>query len=463
MSLNYFEETRISNRKLPAEWQSQSSLDELATFLQLNWEQRSVFYDDGQVTSRQQFLGFTGQKGIRTQNYIGTIVFKGQQLNIFPKVFRTERDDNETESLELGHLMKNLVQWLDYCTKIEYPYINIVSELESSTDLRELFTTLYIRYVKNALDRGLYYRYEEQTEDTHAIKGRIDIKDYFIRKLPNGQADTFSCTFSTFEFDNLLNRIIKYTCRLIYNDVSKTNQKTIRSILVKLNDVSDVRCVPQDCDGIRLSKLHRHYSIILSMSKMFLLNKTSTYNVDDTESFCFLFPTELLFEGFIAGFMRNVLEGSATVRLQASEMSVFSDVIFAGQSLGKALKMKHDILVEHKDKGVFILDTKYKMMDRFEGTEEILETVVSESSSSDVYQVLTYANTRGLKDVYLLYPMFRYEDLEPNTLVGKNTPAGAIEPILVHLVRLPFVFEEDVDGVYCALRKAILNIFDKNS
>lgn len=130
--LNYFEESRIDNGKLPAEWQSQASLDELANFLQLNWEQRAVFYDDGQVTSRQQYLAFTGQKGIRTQNYIGTIVFKGQQLNIFPKVFRTDREDNERDNLDLRHLMRNLVQWIEYCTKIDYPYINITSTLEDT-------------------------------------------------------------------------------------------------------------------------------------------------------------------------------------------------------------------------------------------------------------------------------------------------------------------------------------------
>lgn len=461
MSLNYFEESVIGNGKLPAEWQSQASLDELATFLQLNWEQRSVFYDDGQVTSRQQFIGFTGQKGIRTQNYIGTIVFKGQQLNIFPKVFRTERGDNERDDLEVRHLMRNLVKWIEYCTKMDYPYISITSELEDSTDLRELFMTLYIRYVKNALDRGLYYRYEEQTEDCSAIKGKVDFKDYYIRKYPNGQLDKFQCTFSNFEFDNTLNRIVKYTCKgLLGETASKVNQKTIRHILMKLNEVSDVRCMPHDCDTVRLSRLHKHYSIILSMSKMFLLNKTSSYNVDDTESFCFLFPTELLFEGFIGGFMQSVLQGKARVRLQASEVSVFSDVVYAGQSLGKALTMKHDILVEHKEKGIFILDTKYKMMDRFEQSEDVKGTVNSEASSSDVYQVLTYARTRQLKDVYLLYPMFRYEDLELESPWGVNDKEDGSDPIKVHLVRLPFVFEEDTEKTIENLRKAISHIFE---
>lgn len=119
--LNVFEEKTIKNNRLPVEWQSQSALDELASFLQLNWEQRAVFYEDGKIESRQQFLSFGGQKSVRANNYIGTIVFKGQQLNIFPKMFQMDSEDSDTSDLELAHLMKNLVQWLEYCTKIDYP------------------------------------------------------------------------------------------------------------------------------------------------------------------------------------------------------------------------------------------------------------------------------------------------------------------------------------------------------
>jgi len=458
--LNVFEEKTIKNNRLPVEWQSQSALDELASFLQLNWEQRAVFYEDGKIESRQQFLSFGGQKSVRANNYIGTIVFKGQQLNIFPKMFQTDSEDSDTTDLELGHLMKNLVQWLEYCTKIDYPYMSITSELEDSTDLRELFITLYIRYVKNALDRGLYYRYEDQVEDCSVIKGKVDYKDYFTRKYPNGQLDKFRCSFSTFEFDNTLNRIIKYTCKGLLNEASKANQKHIRHILMKLNEVSDVRCVPHDCDTVRLSKLHRHYGIILSMSKMFLLNKTSTYNIDDTESFCFLFPTEVLFEGFIGGFMQSVLEGQAKVRMQASDVSVFSDVIYAGQSLGKTLRMKHDILVEHKEKGLFILDTKYKKIDRFDGSADVRGVVDTEAKSADIYQVLTYARTRQVQDVYLLYPLFRYEDIEPENPIGINTTTSGTEPIRVHLIRLPFVFESDIEKTKANLARVILKIFE---
>ena len=56
MILNYYENKIIKNASLPAEWKSQESLDELLNFLQSNWEQRAIFYDDGKVNSKQQFL-----------------------------------------------------------------------------------------------------------------------------------------------------------------------------------------------------------------------------------------------------------------------------------------------------------------------------------------------------------------------------------------------------------------------
>lgn len=457
MILNRFEESPIQNKRLPFSWQSQNALVELEEFLQHNWEQRAVFYEDGVVDSKQQFLAFLGQQGIRTKNYIGTIVFNGEQLNIFPKMFKLDKYDSETEDLSQKHLMDNLVKWLEYCNRMAYPFINISTELSDADDLKELFITLYIGYVRTAVERGLYFQYVDETEDISSIKGKFDLKDYIVRKIPNGQTDKFRCTYSNFEFDNMINRIIKYTCKQIYNMTSKKNQKAIRNILVRLNEVSDVPCQPGDCDRIRLSKMHGQYRIIMSMSKMFLLNKTSGMTMDTNESFCFLFPTEILFEGFIGGFMQEVVEAyGGKVKLQQSEMHLIEDIEYAGQSLGAAFTMRHDILVELNDK-IFILDTKYKQVSRFEGdTDEIKRVVSEEPKQTDIYQVCEYARKRNIADVYLLYPMFRYEENEPHFPVGKSQ--GASGDINIHFIRLPFIFEDDEDKVRNNLSAVIKEI-----
>lgn len=462
MVLNVFEESSIKNSKLPIEWQSQTSLDELADFLQTNWEQRSAFYEDGQVTSRQQFLSFIGQRGIRTNNYIGTIVFKGQQLNIFPKMFKTDKYDYDTSDLDLKDMFHNLVKWLEYCTKMEYPYISISSDLTDSSDLRDLFITLYVRYVKAAIDHGLFYRYVEQTEDCTSIKGKIDISDYFIRKIPSGQLDRFRCSFSNFEFDNALNRIIKFTCKELFNESSKTNQKVIRAILTRLNEVSDVKCSPHDCDTIRLSRLHRQYMVILSMSKMFLLNKTASYNIDNTESFCFLFPTELLFEGFIGGFIKTALQGKARTTLQASDTSLIDDVIINETSYGAAFTLRNDIYVQMKNGCCFVLDTKYKALDRIENTADSAAAIKKQISIDDLRQIREYAYKRNLKEGYLLYPIFRYEDLDQPqkvTLKGSITVNDEKHSIDVHVLRIPFIFEVDEEETVRRLFSCINTIF----
>lgn len=461
MELNVFEQRPIRNSKLPQEWQSEQSLDELADFLQQNWEQRSAFYGDKRDSAKQQFIQFTGQRGIRTDNYIGTIVFKGQQLNIFPKMFQACRDENDVSELNLRHLMKNIVQWIDYCTKIDYPYINITSALDSADDLRELFISLYVRYVKHALDRGLYYQYEERTEECSGIKGKFDYRDYFIRKYPNGKIDKFNCEISVFEFDNTLNRIIKCTCKELLR-ITKENHKRIIDILKKLGDVSDVRCTPKDCDVVRLSKLHRHYGIILSMSKMFLLNKTTSYDIDDNESFCFLFPTEVLFEGFVGGFLKSVLSNDAEVTLQASDTKLVDDIIIDGTSYGSAFTLRNDFFVQLKSGKCFVLDTKYKQVDRIENTKASAHAISRQISMNDLRQIREYAFNRGLNEGYLLYPIYRFEDLsQPQNVLlkGDIVVNGEKHNIDVYVIRIPFIFEENTEATKAALTKALLNVF----
>ena len=458
MVLDRYEYSKIPNAKLPGTWQSQMALDELLDFLQQNWEQRSVFYEDGEINSKQQFLDFLGSGAIRTKKYIGTIVFNGEQLNIYPKVFSPEKEDHETDDLSQKHLLNNLVKWIEYCNKLEYPFINISSELSDEEDLKELFITLYIGYVRSAIERGLYYQYVDETEDCTSIKGKFDLKDYLISKIPNGQADKFRCTYSNFEFDNAVNRIIKYTCKQLMNITSKKNQKAIRTILTRLNEVADVRCTPNDCNGIRLSKMHRHYDIIISMSKMFLLNKMSNYTVDTNESFCFLFPTDLLFEGFIGGFLKEVLQDvGGKVHLQESKMSLVEKIIYKGETSGAAFTMRHDILAEYHDK-VFVLDTKYKEMSRFEDNPDYKETISNEAKQGDLYQVLEYARKRDIQDVYLLYPMYRYEEKEEEFPVAvSESPSGDIN---VHFIRMPFIFEEDEDKTRQQLTDVIKAVFN---
>ncbi len=463
MNLNYYEYTCIKNSKLPDSWQSQNALMEMQNFLQENWEQRLIFYNDKEISGKQQFLEFDGQKNIYTKNYIGTISFKGHQLNIFPRVFKTNKNDIDTDDLSLNLLIKNLVNWIEYSTKFDYPYINLKIDFSHTHDLQELFISLYVRYVQAALKRSGFYKYEEKTEDLSTIRGRFDLRDYYCNKYAKSKFDKFSCTYSTFEFDNLLNQIIKYTLKYIskLSKTNSTNQKIIRKILMRMSDVSDKKCIPSDCDKIKLSKMQNNYRIILSMSKIFLMNSCSSYNVDKNESFCFLFPTEVLFEGFVAGFLQHILSEEAIVKIQDKEI-LSRKVYYGNEEIDTNITLRPDIVVNHKEKGIFILDTKYKETSTLSELAHNTRLLKDEIRSGDIYQVLVYAIKNGRDKVYLLYPQFRQEDIDltpfviPIPIILED---GKEKIINIHFVRLPIVFESDVNKTKENLSKILLSLF----
>lgn len=79
-----------------------------------------------------------------------------------------------------------------------------------------------------------------------------------------------------------------------------------------------------------------------------------------------------------------------------------------------------------------------------------------EPKQTDIYQVCEYVRKQNITDVYLLYPMFRYEENEPTFSTGKSK--GDNGTINIHFIRLPFIFEEDEDRTKEMLKKVILNV-----
>ncbi len=451
--INGFEFSKIKTSRLPESWQQEGALEELESFLQENWQQRSIFYSDGEVTGRQQFIDFDKRDGIKLQNYIGTIIFRGEQLNIFPKVFKEDEDDLDAGGLKPRELIDNLVYWLSYCDKLNFPFVPMKGELSGSEDLMELFITVYAHYVKAVLGRQRYCQYEDIRETGSFVRGRIDFKDYMLRKYPAGQQDKLDFTYSGFVFDNTMNRIIKCTCGFLYNLTKQSaNREILRNLLMVLGDVAMADCRPCDCDRVHLSALHGSYRIILSMSRMFLLNKVSSNEIGISDSFCFLFPAEILFEGFIGGFVKEMLAGSARVRTQTGD-EYLAELVVDGENLGNAFLLREDILVEFPG-SVVILDTKYKEIDRFEKVRENRKLKVSDS---DMKQMAVYAAKRGADKLFLIYPLHRNE--EPETLevrfdihLGQGQ-AGQCIPL--EILKVPFACRENEKETGELLRKIL--------
>jgi hypothetical protein len=70
---------------------------------------------------------------------------------------------------------------------------------------------------------------------------------------------------------------------------SKRNQRVIRTILTRLNDITDIQCKPADCDNIRLEQIKSMQNMPLVYSDKMFINMVDEVKVTADESLVFKF------------------------------------------------------------------------------------------------------------------------------------------------------------------------------
>ena len=130
-----------------------------------------------------------------------------------------------------------------------------------------------------------------------------------------------------------------------------------------------------------------------------------------------------------------------------------AELVVDGETIGDRFLLKEDIVVQIEDM-IIILDTKYKEIERLSGIKKGSERLGI--SDADMKQMAIYANRRGAKRLYLLYPLYR-GTLPDETEVVFNIHAGAgnnSAKIPLQILQVPFAFGNDVE----ATKKLLLSI-----
>jgi 5-methylcytosine-specific restriction enzyme subunit McrC len=455
MDVTCYEHNFIKLEDLPTSWRSEKNIAALEQFLQLSWDQRSVLYLDQETTKKQLFLDFDHRAGVKTRNYIGTIVYNGERLDIFPKIYRSLGNEPKMEDL-----INDLTIWLHYCNGGSYPFINMPSTFDNVNNTFEIFVAVYLQYVEEALKKQAFMSYEDIIETGSAVKGKIDFINYTLKKLSSGQKHLMDYTYSSFNFDNKVNRIIKATCLMINRiTISQKSKNIIRKIMSQLEDVAEIVCSPGDCDKVQIAGVKSSYKVIMQMSKMFLMNKTASGMQGQLDAFCFLFPAELLFEGFVGGFIKETLKDYASVRLQ-SKSHYLAEAFHNNESCGSVFQIKEDIIIDTDDFSI-VIDTKYKAIMPLSNIATYKKLDVEDA---DMKQMIVYALENDAMEVYLIYPLSRNEEPDNDEVYYKvlTNYNGESCEMKVYILRVPFTFNENSLGRMEIMRKKVRKILVDN-
>lgn len=379
-----------------------------------DWED----YDDELIDSKddekdkeenkyQPFFDIKRDK-LRAKNYIGSIQFNNVKINIFPKIFKTElerylklKEENEIIADEIKtNIYNNIIYWFSKCSRFRFPFPKSDIDKNPFEDFLQIYIYIFSVLTLQTIKTCPYYQYSEITEESDFLRGKLEMSGY-ITNLYRKREHKFVVTYEPFNYNNLLNKIIKYTAKLLLrfakNELSSSN---LNEILFILDEVSDVTVVSSDCDKIKLNSFQEDYEIILSLCKMFLSSEiVNAYNSTET-NYCFFIPMEYVFEDFIASFIKDRFGKDYEIKTQYKyqKLAYSEESLFQSDEKEDVFKIRPDILLEN-EKISIVFDTKYKIRNT-SGKEKPEEGI----SNTDVYQMMCYALRRNTPYLCLLYP-----------------------------------------------------------
>lgn len=363
----------------------------------------SVYFTED--NTEQQFFTFYDNY-IKANNYIGTIKFGENTVQILPKIFQQNNvklDENEL----LIIVNSNILWWLSRATKIKFPR-SFTGWDSQSYNFIDIFIHLFSSLTRDDLIFNKHQSYIIREEPIQTLRGRVDFSKYAVNYY-TGNAHVLPCIYDSLEIDNLYNQIVKFTAKLLlYNTENQEIKKLLEEIIWVLDDVSDQFINFDDCDKVVVSPLNQNMKIILDYCRMFLSGMSVKMNDDKLEIFTLLIPTESLFQDFVFGFINDEFEHDKNIKGIYNETNNEGKRVPLAKEVSDSGKVKHvfglkpDIYIEREIDDI-ILDTKYKVIYTKEEAKEETRQQTG-ISISDVYQMLAYTVKFNVKTVHLLYP-----------------------------------------------------------
>jgi 5-methylcytosine-specific restriction enzyme subunit McrC len=360
--------------------------------------------------SYQGFVTFDGERA-RARNFIGFIQNENLQLEIYPKIFKgLELSDGNT-SLILQHLF----WWLDYCPHWRFPFTDVNLAAQDCSSLPELLINLMADQFLTVVSAQPLLLYEEIGASMSVPRGRINFERYLAKGFSYGNAHILECDYEPLVYDNQLNRVIKYVCRLLKGRARfYATQAKLDEVLFVLDEVSDEPCSSQSLNRVRLNSTFADYYPVMNSCRLVLDSEVYGHQFYEQPQWSLLLPMELIFEDFISEFIRQELSSDWLAESQKGGLSLVERPV-------SAFQMRHDLLLTSvADKNVqVIIDTKYKLR---EGP--LWNDPKKGVSQADMYQMTAYGLRRGCRKILLLYPNVSEHCREPDVFFVRSAFDG---------------------------------------
>lgn len=174
-------------------------------------------------------------------------------------------------------LIKNIYYMLSYAFRClrQKTYERVAAE--EFRDAKDLFAAILAKGVAQLLKQGLCREYALKNESLPVIRGKLDMPGT-VRNLMRHRLEAV-CEFDEFSEDNLFNRILKTTMKLLVRDrsVDPKRKKDLKRLLIHFSEIDEIGNPRQiQWAAIRFQRNNQNYEMLLNICRFVLENRIQT-------------------------------------------------------------------------------------------------------------------------------------------------------------------------------------------
>lgn len=298
--------------------------------------------------------------------------------------------------------VENIFRMLEYAYNVPFQQSGEMVNCEALEDYFERLATVLAKRVLDRGRKGFYRAYIAESDRLPYLRGQLDVHRLMCRPWDTD----LHCHYEEHTGDLVENQILAWTLHTIIRS-GLCSEKTLPTVrhayrtmqgLVTLTPFNARACV-----GRLYNRLNDDYEPLHALCRFFLEHSGPHFESGERTMIPFLIDMALLFERFVAEWLRMHLPKSVRLKVQEDV-----DLTEAGD-----LKFRIDlVLYDAKSSDpVMVLDTKYKAPEA--------------PSTDDVGKVTAYAVSKSCSEAALIFPAALSAPL--NTLMGDKIRVRSLE------------------------------------
>ena len=338
---------------------------------------------------------FTGiRDGVKFKSHVGVIQIGGLTLEILPK---TDKEIPQTETehqIATANWRNALLRMLAICKRIKVDSVSEANLEKRHHSILDLYFELYLDEVEKLLHQGLIKKYRKTEGNLLALKGRLNFSRNIQQNLIH--QERFYTHHQMYDQNHLINQIL-LRALVILNRI--TTSPFIKDKLARIEldfpEIKQVNIQTHHFDQLTENRKTTHYHEAIKIAKMIIQNYSPDIKGGSDDMLALIFDMNKLWEEYIYRVLMRDKQEGVKVSFQNSK------------SFWETKEFKKTIrpdLVVSKNSEIFIIDTKWKVID------------TKYPDDGDLKQIFTYnLYWKSLHSV-LLYPRAK-QNLE--SLYGK--------------------------------------------